>query len=93
MTVELIDHAERYDSTAPRRFWLRRMRDETGVSRTGRVLEGVVWQDGRVTVQWRPPASSLGIYKDMAEFLAIHVECHPSASEVVWVDAVPAVAP
>ena len=82
-----IDNAYREDSQPVRRFYMRRMKDETGISRTGRVLEGIVTQSGRVIVEWRPPHSTLGIYRDMAEFQTIHVDCHPSCNEVVWLDA------
>jgi hypothetical protein len=62
---------------------LQRLRDETGISRTGHVLEGVVTQSGRVIVEWRPPHSTVGIYKDLAEFRTIQVD---SANEIVWLD-------
>jgi hypothetical protein len=81
-----IDSTFRDDGNAPRRFYMRRMVDQTGVSRTGRVLEGVLWQNGEVTVQWRPPHSTSGFYHSLEEFNLIHVDCHPSCNEIVWVD-------
>jgi hypothetical protein len=81
-----IDNSYSSEGQPPRRFYLERMKDETGVSRTGRVLEGVVWQNGEVTVQWRPPHSTMGFYHSMAEFLLIHVYCHPSCNVVRWLD-------
>lgn len=71
---------------APKRFYLNRTNDETGISRTGRVLEGCLLQSGKVVTEWRPPMSTIGIYNSFDEFLKIHVLCHPSCSEVVWLD-------
>lgn len=86
------DNSEKLDGVAMRRFWLLRMKDETGISRTGRVLEGVVCQDGQVIVQWRPPMTSIAIYKDFKTFMAVHVDCHPSCSSVEWLDPDPSIA-
>lgn len=81
-----IDNGFKAEGKALRRFYLNRIKDETGVSRTGRVLEGVLTQSGKVFVEWRPPHSTMGIYNSMQEFLVIHVDCHPSCNEVVWLD-------
>ena len=81
-----IDNTFKEGGKAMRRFYLNRIKDETGVSRTGRVLEGVLTQSGKVITEWRPPHSTIGVYNSMKEFMTIHVDCHPSASEVVWID-------
>ena len=81
-----IDNSYKLDGVPLRRFYLNRIKDETGISRTGRVLEGVLTQSGRVIVEWRPPHSTMGIYSSMEEFRTIHVDCHPSMNEVVWLD-------
>lgn len=87
MTTPLpIDNGFREDSRPARRFFLRRIKDETGISRTGRVLEGVLMQSGRVFVEWRPPHSAMVIYNSLGEFRTIHVDCHPSCNEIVWLD-------
>lgn len=70
-----------------RRFYLRRLKDETGISRTGRVLEGALTQAGKVFVEWRPPYSTIGVYNSLSEFKTIHVDCHPSCNEIVWLDS------
>ena len=75
------------DSSKPmKRFYLERTKDETGISRTGRVLEGVLTQSGKVITEWRPPHSPIGIYNSFEEFKRIHVDCHPSCNEVIWID-------
>lgn len=84
--MSAIDNSFKSEGVAMRRFYLNRIKDETGVSRTGRVLEGVLTQSGHIIVQWRPPHTSIGIYGSLAEFNTIHVDCHPSCSEIVWID-------
>lgn len=81
-----IDNSFKGEGVPMRRFFLRRLKDETGISRTGRVLEGVLCQDGKVITQWRPPHSTIGVYNSLEEFMTIHVDCHPSCNEVVWLD-------
>jgi hypothetical protein len=69
-------------SDTPRLFSFYRYVDETGVSGTGRVLDGVIFHNGQVVVCWRSDSaeggghSSLGIYPSMEAFLKIHVEPH-----------------
>lgn len=81
-----IDNTFSDNSKPPRRFYMERIKDETGVSRTGRVLEGVLWQNGEVTVQWRPPLSTFGFYHSLNEFETIHVDCHPSCNVIRWLE-------
>ena len=84
--LKVADNSFKADGKPMRRFWLNRVKDQTGISRTGRVLEGVLCQNGQVIIQWRPPMTSIAIYQDFKTFMAIHVDCHPSCSEVVWLD-------
>ena len=85
-----IDNGFSEVSVPMRRFYLNRLKDETGISRTGRVLEGVITQSGRVFVEWRPPHKTLGVYDSLEQFCIIHMDCHPSCNEIVWLDAAPA---
>ena len=73
--------------TEPRLFTLERRIDETGVSGTGRVLDGVVFHTGQVVICWRtdtrpdePGFSSLAIYPSWDAFLHVHVHPHPRGS-------------
>lgn len=73
--------------TEPRTFTLIRRIDETGVSGTGRVLDGVIFHTGQVVVCWRtdvnsyePGFSSLAIYSSWDAFLHIHVAPHAHGS-------------
>ena len=74
----------------PRLFTLIRSIDESGVSGTGRVLDGVVFHTGQVVVCWRSDIddaargfSSISIYPSWEAFLHVHVHPHPSkATEI-----------
>ncbi|SFQ82196.1 hypothetical protein [Hymenobacter arizonensis] len=80
------------ESDNPRLFTLIRHADETGISGTGRVLDGTIFHTGQVVVCWRsdlrtdkPGFSSLVIYNSWEAFLAIHVEPHPvEQTEIVF---------
>lgn len=71
----------------PRMFSMVRTADESGVSGTGRVLDGVVWSNGKVTVQWRTENSSIAVYDSFETFEAIHITPHPDNGTVIeWAD-------
>jgi len=65
----------------PRVFTLWRRGDETGVSGTGRVLDGVVFHNGKVVACWRSDLhgghSSVVIYDTWEGFCAVHITPHP----------------
>jgi hypothetical protein len=70
-----------------RRFYLQRQTDESGISQSGRVLEGALLQSGRIVVEWRQPLCSIAIYNSFQEFLKIHVMPHAyGANEIVWLE-------
>lgn len=75
----------------PKLFSLTRNEDESGVSGTGRVLDGVVFHNGQVVICWpsdvniRNGFSSLGIYPNWESFKNIHIDPHPdNLTEIVW---------
>lgn len=73
----------------PRKFKLIRLDDESGVSGTGHVLDGIVWHNGKVTVCWCSPtsASSIVIYDNFQDFWDIHLHPHPTnKSKIEWED-------
>lgn len=53
-------------------FYLERIEDETGISGTGRVAEGFVFQDGTVSLRWLTDLRSTAIYNSLQEVEAIH---------------------
>ena len=68
-----------------RRFTMRRVRDVSGVSGTGVVLEGVLFSTGVVVIHWLTPAprGSISVFDSMDQFLGIHVVPHPDNLTVV----------
>lgn len=72
----------------PRLFSMYRQADSTGVSGTGRVLDGVLFHTGQVVVCWRTDVnrpetgfSSVAIYGEWRAFAAVHLEGHPGFVE------------
>lgn len=63
-----------------------RSNDESGVSGTGKVLEGVVFESGSCVVSWLTTLSSLGVYNSYQHFLKIHVLSHPTNGTIIIFD-------
>lgn len=82
----------------PKLFTLIRKIDESGISGTGRVLDGVIFHTGQVVTCWRTDLnvkdkdaySTLGVYPSFDAFLHVHVNPHSEgANEVVFFTMVP----
>jgi hypothetical protein len=72
-------------------FVLQRDIDESGISGTGIVAEGIEFSDGRCTMAWRPlPGSgfrgSIATYDNIHELRAIHG--HQGRTRVVYLDEI-----
>lgn len=66
-----------------RTFILVRREDVTGVSGTGKVVEGVVFSDGSVVLKWVVGEHRSTVHWDSIEsVLAIHG--HDGKTELVW---------
>jgi hypothetical protein len=63
-------------------FVLNRKVDAGGVSGTGIVAEGCVFENGKVVLSWRTANTSLGIYDSIEIMTKIHG--HDGKTEVVW---------
>lgn len=59
-------------SGQPETFDLVRLVDETGISGTGKVAEGVVFGDGTTVLRWLTEHRSTVVYESAREVLAIH---------------------
>lgn len=76
-------------SDEARMFKMVRNADETGVSGTGVVLDGIEFPNGMVAVCWRSKTPSVNVYRSFVEFKHIHIDAHPSNdSEIIWLDSV-----
>lgn len=69
-----------------RRFRLDRHKDETGVSGTGCVAQGVIFYDGTVALRWLTEHKSTALYASLAELEAIHL--HGGASSLRFEDPI-----
>lgn len=68
----------------PRRFYLHRAHDTTGVSGTGRIADGIEWLDGTVTIRWRGPRPSVAHWDSLSAAEDVHG--HGGRTYVVWLD-------
>ncbi len=67
-----------------RRFRLKRKEDETGISGTGYIAEGVQFSDGQCVINWLTATSSMGIYHSVVEMQ--HIHGHGGKTVVEWID-------
>ena len=67
-----------------RRFYLDRHQDPTGVSGTGMVAQGVLFDNGKVALTWLTEWPSVTVYDSIAELGAVHL--HEGATSLVWQD-------
>lgn len=62
-------------------FYLNRTEDESGVSGTGRVAQGFIFDNGKVAVTWLSEHPTVTVYDNVGEVHAIHG--HGGKTEVV----------
>ena len=62
-------------------FYLNRTEDESGVSGTGRVAQGFVFDNGKVSVTWLSDHPSVTVYDNIGEVHAIHG--HGGKTEII----------
>lgn len=67
-----------------KRFYLKRLEDETGVSGTGIVAEGVQFQSGWCALTWLVGQLTLAFYPNIATIEKIHG--HNGKTLIVWID-------
>jgi len=61
-------------------FYLNRLEDESGVSGTGRVAQGFIFDNGKVALTWLSEHPSVTIYDNIGEVHAIH--SHDGKTEI-----------
>lgn len=66
----------------PRLFSLMRDRDETGISGTGKVAEGVLFGSGKCVLHWCTQTRSVAVYDSIADLIRIHG--HNGATRVAF---------
>ena len=63
-------------------FHLERTEDISGVSGTGIVAQGVVFDDGHAAMRWMTATSSTAIYTSVDDLVKIHG--HGGSTRLVW---------
>ena len=63
-------------------FVLDRKEDETGVSGTGIVAEGVEFSNGKCVLSWLTDFKSIAIYESIQDIIAIH--CHGDKTQIIY---------
>jgi len=81
----LQDYEVRPLAATHRRFELHRREDETGISGTGHIADGVEFEDGTCALRWRTEHRSTAIYPSFKDLLAIHG--HDGKTKAVWIDS------
>ena len=61
-------------------FYLNRTEDESGISGTGRVAQGFIFDNGKVCVTWLSEHPSVTVYDNIGEVRAIH--SHDGKTEI-----------
>lgn len=73
----------------PKLFTMIRKNDESHISGTGRVLDGIVFHNGKVAICWRTEHkhghTGIGLYDSFEAFKFIHIDSHPTnETEIIW---------
>lgn len=70
-------------------FTICRQSDESGISGTGVVIEGVEYATGQVVLHWLSPfpKGSIAIFESIEDFKRVHVNPHPTNKTIItWSD-------
>ena len=59
-------------------FRIIRQSDETGISGSGHVMTGIIFEDGSVVIRWLSETPSTTMYQSWEDFNALHVKPHPT---------------
>ena len=62
-------------------FYLHRVEDDSGISGTGRIAQGVIFDNGKVALTWLSDTPSTGVYDSIGDVRTIHG--HEGKTEVV----------
>lgn len=62
-------------------FYLHRVEDDSGISGTGRIAQGVIFDNGKVSLTWLSEHPSVAMYDNIGDVRVIHG--HEGTTEVV----------
>ena len=68
-----------------RTFTVCRINDESGVSGTGIVIEGITLATGQCVVHWLypTPRGSIAIFDSISDFATVHIKPHPGNETII----------
>ena len=68
-----------------RTFTVCRVNDESGVSGTGVVIEGITLATGQCVVHWLypTPRGSIAIFDSISDFATVHIKPHPGNETII----------
>jgi hypothetical protein len=68
-----------------RTFTVCRINDESGVSGTGVVIEGITLATGQCVVHWLYPAprGSIAMFDSITDFATVHIKPHPGNETII----------
>tara|TARA_R100000315_G_C5165602_1_gene95479 strand:+ start:267 stop:614 length:348 start_codon:yes stop_codon:yes gene_type:complete len=69
------------EATKMKMFYLKRVEDESGVSGTGRIAQGFIFDNGKVALTWLSEHPSVTVYDSIGEVTAVHG--HGGKTEVI----------
>lgn len=69
-----------------RRFYLKRDEDASGVSGTGRVADGVEFDNGLVAITWKSEYPSVTIFQSITVVEKVHTHKGKDKTKIIWVD-------
>lgn len=73
-----------------RTFEVIRNGDESGVSGTGHIVDGVVFEDGTTVVFWRSKTPGIEMMRSFKAWYNAHVASHPNnGTEIIFHDGEP----
>ena len=72
-----------------RTFTVCRINDESGVSGTGIVIEGITLATGQCVVHWLypTPRGSIAIFDSISDFATVHIKPHPGNETIITYEA------
>jgi hypothetical protein len=68
-----------------RTFTVCRINDESGVSGTGVIIEGITLATGQCVVHWLypPPSGAIAIFNSISDFATVHIKPHPGNETII----------
>lgn len=71
-----------------RRFYLFRKEDSSGMSGTGRVADGIEFENGQVAMTWKKEFPSITVFPSISIVEKLHTHNGKDPTKIVWVDEI-----